>query len=63
MFYCGDDEAANATARQLIQDVGFEPVFTGPLSNARLLEPFALTWIWLAFHGLGREFAFQIVRR
>jgi len=63
MFYCGDDQAAKAIAKQLIADVGFNPVDAGPLSNSRLLEPLALTWIWLAFNGHGFDFAFQIVTR
>jgi len=64
MFYCGDDAGAKATAAQLAKDVGFDPVDTGALSNARVLEPLAMLWIWLAFPGgLGMNFAFQIVKR
>jgi len=63
MFYCGDDAEANRIAAQLASDVGFDPVHAGPLSNARLLEPYAMLWIWLAFHGMGRDFAFRIARR
>jgi predicted dinucleotide-binding enzyme len=62
MPYCGDDEAACATVRQLIQDVGFEPVFTGPLKQARYLEPFAMMWISIAMKQ-GREFAFAMLHR
>jgi predicted dinucleotide-binding enzyme len=44
--------------------LGFEAVDAGPLTQARLLEPFALLWISLAFKaGLGREFAFKLLRR
>jgi len=64
MFYCGDDAAAKATAAQLAADLGFAPIDAGPLSNSRLLEPQAFLWIWLALKGgLGRDFAFQIVKR
>ena len=63
MFYCGDDAGAKQVAAKLVADVGFTPVDAGPLSNARLLEPHALLWIWLAFHGFGREFAFELTRR
>lgn len=64
IFYCGDDSAAKSTAAQLAADLGFEPIDAGPLSNARLLEPHAFLWIWLALKGgLGRDFAFQIVKR
>lgn len=64
MFYCGDDPEAKSTAAQLAKTIGFAPVDAGPLSNARLLEPVAMLWIWLALKGgLGQGFAFQIVQR
>ncbi len=64
MFYCGDDAAAKQTAAGLAHDIGFHPIDAGPLSNARLLEPVAMLWIWLAVHGgMGRDFGFQLVKR
>ena len=49
---------------RLAADAGFSPQDCGPLANARLLEPFAMTWIWLAvMGGLGREFIFQLIKR
>ena len=64
MFYCGDDSGAKVVAAQLASDLGFEPVDAGPLTNARLLEPLAMLWIWMAvFGGMGREFAFKLIRR
>jgi predicted dinucleotide-binding enzyme len=64
MFYCGDDAEAKRAAAGLARDIGFDPVDAGPLSNARLLEPYALLWIWLAIKGgVGREFAFKLVKR
>jgi hypothetical protein len=64
MFYCGGDGNAKSIAAQLAQDIGFVPVDAGPLSNARLLEPLAMLWVWLAYPGgFGREFAFQLVKR
>lgn len=62
MPYCGDDDAACTTVRQLIEDVGFEPVFAGPLKQARYLEPFAMMWISIAMKQ-GRDFAFAMLRR
>src|SRR5207248_9037251 len=44
-FYCGDDQDAKDVAKQLIEEVGLDPVDVGPLKNARLLEPLALLWI------------------
>ena len=64
MFYCGDDALSKATAAALAREIGLDPVDAGPLANARLLEPYAMLWVWLAMHGgLGRDFAFQIVKR
>ena len=64
MFYCGDDPGAKVVAAQLASDLGFEPVDAGPLANARLLEPLAMLWIWMAvFGGMGHNFAFKLIRR
>jgi predicted dinucleotide-binding enzyme len=64
MLYAGDDEGANRAAADLAEQVGFEPVYLGPLKEARLLEPLAMAWIVLARHrGLGRDFALDVVRR
>jgi predicted dinucleotide-binding enzyme len=63
-LYAGDDEAANRVAAALAEAVGFEPVYLGPLREARLLEPLAMAWIVLARQrGLGRDFALDVVRR
>ncbi len=64
LFYCGDDAEAKKTVHQLAEDIGFDPQDAGPITQARLLEPFALLWISLAFQqGWGREFAFKALRR
>ena len=64
MPYCGDDAGAKQVAAELATALGFEAIDAGPLAHARLLEPLAMMWIWLAIKGgLGREFAFQLVRR
>jgi 8-hydroxy-5-deazaflavin:NADPH oxidoreductase len=64
MFVCGDDAAAKRTVLGLAGDVGFEPIDAGPLTQARLLEPWAMLWIYLAFNGdAGRDFGFARVKR
>ncbi|HTA70873.1 MAG TPA: hypothetical protein VK776_21460, partial [Bryobacteraceae bacterium] len=64
LFFCGDDASAKGKVKQLADEVGFEGVDAGPLTQARLLEPLALLWISLAFKaGLGREIAFKLLRR
>jgi predicted dinucleotide-binding enzyme len=63
MLYAGDDPAAKDTAAALAKELGFEPIDAGPLSASRLLEPFALLWIKLAFQKLGFNFTLNVIRR
>jgi len=64
MFYCGDDTSAKKVAAGLATELGFDALDAGPLSQCRVLEPFALLWISLAFKaGFGREIGFQFMRR
>jgi NADPH-dependent F420 reductase len=64
MLYCGDDAQAKKVAAQLADALGFEPYDVGPLTEARLLEPFALVWIHLAVQQkMGTGFAFRLMRR
>ncbi len=64
MFVCGDEPAAKRIVQSLSEELGFEAVDSGPLANARLLEPMAMLWIRLAMvEGLGRDIAFKLLRR
>jgi predicted dinucleotide-binding enzyme len=64
MLVAGDNDERKLRVLQLVRDVGFEAFDFGKLENARLMEPLALVWIRLAYqHGLGRDFAFGILRR
>ena len=64
MFVCGDDEAAKSTVLRLAGDVGFDAVDAGKLTQARLLEPWAMLWLSLYFRGaVGQEFGFALLRR
>ena len=63
-FYCGDDHAAKAVVKQLIEDIDMEPLDVGPLRNARLLEPLAMLWIDLAVNQRqGANHGFKLLRR
>lgn len=64
MPVCGDDADARQRVMALATLIGFDAVDMGPLSAARYLEPFAMTWIHLALkQGYGRQFAFGLLRR
>jgi len=64
MPVCGDDADARQRVIALATLIGFDAVDMGPLMAARYLEPFAMTWIHMAFRqGYGRKFAFSMLRR
>ena len=49
VFTYGNDAGAKKIAGELIRDIGFEPLETGGLRNARFIEPFALATVELAY--------------
>jgi 8-hydroxy-5-deazaflavin:NADPH oxidoreductase len=63
VYYCGGDDKAKAVVQQLIEDIGFEAVESGPLTNARFLEPMAEFVIQLAMLGMGADIALKVLRR
>lgn len=64
MFICGDDVDAKEIVTELADELGFEVCDCGQLVAARYLEPLAMLWIHLAYtRGLGREFAFALLKR
>jgi 8-hydroxy-5-deazaflavin:NADPH oxidoreductase len=61
---CGDDADARGKIVARAISLGCDGIDAGPLSAARYLEPFAMTWIHLAQRqALGRKFAFSVIRR
>jgi predicted dinucleotide-binding enzyme len=64
MAYCGNDSGAKEVVKQLATELGFDALDAGPLTMARVLEPFALMWISLAYPaGYGTEIAFKFLKR
>lgn len=64
MFYAGDDNEAKTLVRQLVSDLGLDPVDAGPLSQSRALEVLASLWGGLAYgQQMGRGIAFRLLRR
>jgi NADPH-dependent F420 reductase len=63
-FICGDDKAAKKVVKRLAEDIGFNVIDSGPLSQARLLEPLAMLWISLAYkYGYGPDIAIKLLKR
>ncbi len=63
LLYSGDDQGANELAATLIRDVGFDPVFIGPLRMARYTEPFVMVIAKLAYEvDAGPELAYRFER-
>jgi predicted dinucleotide-binding enzyme len=61
VIFCGDDDAAKATAAQLARDAGLNPIDAGALRVARYLEPFGLLIGQLAYtQGLGETLGYRI---
>lgn len=63
LFVSGDDTHAVEKVAALAAETGFEPVRLGDLSTSRMQEEHSLLWVHLAYNaGLGREFAFSLMR-
>jgi 8-hydroxy-5-deazaflavin:NADPH oxidoreductase len=64
MYVAGDDPDARKTVAGLAEEIGFEPIEANGITSARVLEPFAMLWIFSAYKfGFGRDFAFSIIRK
>ncbi|MGZ3446391.1 MAG: NADPH-dependent F420 reductase [Myxococcaceae bacterium] len=63
-FVCADDALARTTVLGLARDIGFDAVDAGPLKSACSIDRLLAVWRVLAFEGgLGRNLAFQLLRR
>jgi len=64
MFYCGNDAAAKGVVKNLINEMKYNPVDVGDLTQARWTENMAMLWITLAYKcGWGPNHAFKIMKR
>lgn len=63
-FVCADDPLARTTVLSLARDIGFDAVDAGPLKSACAIDRLLAVWWVLAFDaGLGRNVAFELLRR
>lgn len=63
MLYCGDDADAKRIAGGLATDIGFDAIDAGGLAMWQQLVNLAFVWINLMRGGMGRDFAFKIVKK
>ena len=62
MFYCGNDEAAKAQVRAIIEQFGWEPADMGQAESARALEPLCILWCLPGFLHNDWVRAFKVLR-
>jgi predicted dinucleotide-binding enzyme len=63
MFYCGDDAGAKQIVSELGNQLGFDMIDAGPLSQSRWLEAMAMLWISMAYkYGGSPRSAFKLLR-
>jgi predicted dinucleotide-binding enzyme len=63
MFFAGDDAGAKLIVSELGNQLGFDMVDAGPLTQARWLEAMAILWITMAFkYGGSQRSAFKLLR-
>jgi predicted dinucleotide-binding enzyme len=63
MFFCGDDAGAKQIVSELGNQLGFDMVDAGPLSQSRWLEAMAALWITMAYkYGGSQRSGFKLLR-
>ncbi len=64
MFVAGDDAARKPVVMGLVDELGFQAIDAGPMTAARLHEPYAMLWIHLVVNlGQRRDRAFALLTR
>jgi predicted dinucleotide-binding enzyme len=63
MFYCGDDAGAKQIVAELGNQLQFDMIDAGPLTQSRWLEAMAQLWISMAYkYGGNQRSAFRLLR-
>lgn len=63
MFICGNDPAAKAEVKQVLDQFGWETEDMGTVEAARAIEPLCILWCIPGFRGAGWSHAFKLLRK
>lgn len=63
LFIASDDADAKAVVTELAEEISFDVIDCGPLSNAVHLEHLAQLWVYLSYNLNSRDIAFKLMRR
>jgi predicted dinucleotide-binding enzyme len=61
MFYCGNDDAAKAAVRRILEQFGWEPADMGTAKAARAIEPLCQLWCIPGFREKRWKHAFKLL--
>jgi len=62
MFYCGDDPAAKADVKKVLEQFGWDPLDMGGAAAARAIEPLVVLWCITGFLENRWTHAFKLLR-
>ena len=63
MFFCGDDDDAKSTVKDILTAFGWESIDIGGIEGARLLEPLCILWVVCGARTGTWGHAFKLLRR
>ena len=63
MFICGNDEAAKASVKLLLSDLGWETADMGSAEAARAIEPLCMLWCIRGFAQNQWTHAFKLLTK
>ncbi|MFN2386981.1 MAG: NADPH-dependent F420 reductase [Thermoanaerobaculia bacterium] len=63
MFFCGNDEGAKGTVRQILEWFGWHPDDVGGIESSRYLEAMCMVWVLHGARANDWNHAFKLLRR
>lgn len=63
LFYCGDTGESHHKVKELIMNIGLNPIYLGDLSQVHLVDTITSLWFALAYgQNMGRHLAFKVLK-